>query len=57
MDVIMMQIKETPAPPHQHWPEIPRALEAAILRCLNKDPEQRFHTVEELLRDLEALSA
>jgi serine/threonine-protein kinase len=57
MDVIMMQIREQPAKPSQHWPEIPRSLEAAILRCLNKDPQQRFLSVDDLMRDLEALSA
>jgi eukaryotic-like serine/threonine-protein kinase len=50
-------MRETPPPPSQFWREIPPPLEAAILRCLMKDPDQRYRSVADLLRDLEALSA
>ncbi len=36
---------------------MPPRLEAAILRCLRKSPATRFQTIEELQRELEALSA
>jgi serine/threonine-protein kinase len=55
---IMLKHLEEPAPsPRLAWPEIPAKLEAAILRCLEKDPAARYRSVEELLRDLELLSA
>jgi len=34
---------------------VPRALEALVLRCLAKEPINRFQTARELLADLEAL--
>lgn len=57
MEVMFKHLREAPPPPSQFWREIPPVLEAAILRCLMKDPDQRFRSVAELLRDLEALSA
>ncbi len=57
MDIMAKQLREEPAPPSTRWREIPPPLEMAILRCLKKDPEQRYRSVAELLRDLEGLSA
>ncbi len=57
MDVMVKHLREVPPPPSARWPEIPPALEAAILKCLEKDPGRRYRSVAELLRDLEALSA
>jgi HAMP domain-containing protein len=57
MDILVKHLREEPAPPSARWPEIPPALEAAILKCLRKDPGERYRSVAELLRDLEALSA
>jgi serine/threonine-protein kinase len=37
-----------PALPSALRPEIPPALEAAVMRCLEKEPERRFATVAEL---------
>jgi len=37
-----------PTPPRSLRPEIPPALEAAILRCLSKEPAQRFQEVASL---------
>ncbi|MFL6231945.1 MAG: protein kinase domain-containing protein [Thermoanaerobaculia bacterium] len=56
MDVMVKHLREEPAPPSARWREIPPPLEAAILRCLRKDPDQRYRAVAELLRDLEGLS-
>jgi len=57
MDVMVKHMREEPPPPSSRWPEISPALEKAILRCLEKDPERRYRSVAELLHDLEALSA
>ncbi|HSF43175.1 MAG TPA: protein kinase [Thermoanaerobaculia bacterium] len=57
MDVILKHLREAPPPPSQHWPEIPPRLEAAILRCLEKDPEARYRSIVDLHHELEALSA
>jgi len=57
MEVVVQHLRQEPAAPSSRWPEIPPALEGAILKCLKKDPEQRYRSVAELLRDLEALSA
>ncbi len=57
MDIMVKHLREVPPPLSSRWREIPPALETAILKCLEKDPERRYRSVAELLRDLEALSA
>jgi class 3 adenylate cyclase len=57
MEVVIKHLQDEPPPPSTIWAEIPPRLEAAILRCLRKDPAERFRTVEELHHELEALSA
>lgn len=57
MDVILKHLREPPPPPSQHWPEIPPRLEAAILRCLEKDPDARYRSIVDLHHELDALSA
>lgn len=47
-------IKEQPEPLVSLNPDIPRALEAIIMRCLAKDPEQRFADTAELAYELAA---
>jgi eukaryotic-like serine/threonine-protein kinase len=41
-------LKEPPSPVRDRRPEVPVELEAAILRCLEKDPAKRFGNVAEL---------
>jgi serine/threonine protein kinase len=48
---------EPPPRPSRLNPGIPPALEAAILRCLEKDPGRRYPNYDELIRDLEAVRA
>jgi eukaryotic-like serine/threonine-protein kinase len=57
MDVVMKHLREAPPPPRSHWPEIPPGLEAALLQCLAKDPDERFRSVVDLHHELERLSA
>ena len=54
--VAMQHIQDPPMPPRQLNPNIPLALEAIILRCLEKIPEMRFRDGSQLARALETLS-
>ena len=46
-----------PVRPSEHWPEIPPALEAAILRCIERDPARRYQDAEALAQALAELRA
>lgn len=51
--ILMKQITE-PAPVlHERFPEIPEDLSLAVSRCLEKDPEGRWTTADQLRRALE----
>ncbi len=52
MEVLFKHASETPASPRLLNPGVSPGLEAAILRCLRKDPGERYATYEELIRDL-----
>ncbi|MDX2055035.1 MAG: serine/threonine-protein kinase [Polyangiaceae bacterium] len=41
-------LTDVPPPPRQLRPDLPEALEAAVMRCLEKDREKRWATVGEL---------
>ncbi len=56
MEIMLKHLREQPAPPRVHWPEIPPKLEQLILRCLAKEPGERHRSAEDLLRELETLS-
>jgi eukaryotic-like serine/threonine-protein kinase len=47
-DVIMAHMTRAPEPPTTHNPKIPPKLEAAILRALEKKPQDRFQSMFEL---------
>jgi eukaryotic-like serine/threonine-protein kinase len=48
-------IHQQPAPPRSLRSEIPTPLEKMILKCLQKDPSQRYVSARALLQDLEEL--
>jgi serine/threonine protein kinase/Tfp pilus assembly protein PilF len=50
---IREHISKKAMPPSKANPSIPPACEKIILKCLEKKKEDRYQTVEELLRDLE----
>ena len=51
--VLRAHLTDTPEPPRKLKPGIPGALEEAVLRCLEKDPEARPQSANELLAILE----
>jgi tRNA A-37 threonylcarbamoyl transferase component Bud32 len=57
MGILTKHLYENPIPPHELPPpvNVPPAMEAVILKCLAKKPEQRYSSMSELLDDLEAL--
>lgn len=52
ISVALKQVNEQPVPPSQVNPNVDPQLEAIILKCLMKDPAQRFQTADELRRAL-----
>lgn len=46
--VIIAHASEDVVPPRDHNPDLPIELEEVVLRCLEKDPEDRFQSVEDL---------
>lgn len=56
--ILTRHVHEPPIPPNQltPCPNIPPALEAIILRCLAKSPDDRYPTMKALSADLTALA-
>lgn len=52
ISVALKQVNELPAPPSQINPNIDPALESIILKCMEKDPANRFQSANELYRVL-----
>lgn len=48
---------DTPPAPSQLNAELPRELDALVLRCLERSPSKRFQSVDEVLAALDALDA
>lgn len=51
--IALKQVSEAPVPPSHHNPAIPPALEAVVLRALEKDPARRFADADEFIAALE----
>ena len=54
--VLSAHVTEAPVPLTKLRETVPRALEALVLRCLEKQPADRWQSAEELLPQLEALA-
>jgi beta-lactam-binding protein with PASTA domain len=54
VSIALKQVSERPVPPSQLRPGIPPALEAVVLRALEKDPARRFGGADEFIAALEA---
>src|ERR1700754_4911068 len=53
VSIALKQVSERPVPPSQMRPGVPPALEAVVLRALEKDPARRFQSAEEFIAALE----
>ncbi|MCD4750676.1 MAG: protein kinase [Thermoanaerobaculales bacterium] len=54
MELLLKVMSEEPDPPRSLDPTIAPELEAIILKCLRKDPRERYQTAQELAEDLDA---
>src|SRR5262249_46102202 len=52
LDTILQVVTEEPVAPRQVQPRTPRDLETICLKCLAKDPRQRYGTAADLAADL-----
>jgi predicted Zn-dependent peptidase len=57
VSVALKQVRERPPAPSKFAPGLPKNIEAAILECLEKDPANRFQSIEEVERALEGARA
>ncbi|MDM8299322.1 Stk1 family PASTA domain-containing Ser/Thr kinase [Collinsella tanakaei] len=57
ISVALKQVNELPVPPSQINPNVDGDLERIILKCMEKDPANRFQTAEELRRVLSSYLA
>jgi beta-lactam-binding protein with PASTA domain/predicted Ser/Thr protein kinase len=55
--IALKQVSEAPVPPSAHNPGVPPALEAVVLRALEKDPARRFADADEFIAALEHAGA
>jgi predicted Ser/Thr protein kinase/HAMP domain-containing protein len=56
LEIVLAHMQTPPPAPRSIKPGLPVELEGVILRCLEKDPQKRFQTVESLTEALNAIS-
>jgi formylglycine-generating enzyme required for sulfatase activity/dienelactone hydrolase len=55
--VIRSILDDSPEPVDRHRPDVPTDLQAIVARALQKDPQRRYGSADEMLRDLDACRA
>jgi serine/threonine-protein kinase len=53
MRVLIAHAHEQPQPPSQHNPNVPEDVELVVMRCLQKDPRDRYQSAAELVAAIE----
>jgi serine/threonine-protein kinase len=56
-EVMSLVLMDPPQPPRSVRPELPREVEAIVLKCLEKEPARRYQTGEALAADLDRFIA
>ena len=54
VSIALAHLENAVIPPSVYNPEIPVSLERIILTCMEKKPERRYHSAEEVITDLRA---
>ncbi len=54
IETLQQVVEQEPERPRSHKPGIDRDLESICLKCLEKDPERRYDTADDLAEDLDA---
>ncbi len=54
LQVMFQHVQQQPKDPRQLNPEIPEYLSTIVMKCLEKDPTQRYQNARELIQDLDA---
>src|SRR5580700_10508947 len=57
VELALKQVQERPTNPMKLAPSLPRRIDAAIMKCLEKDPAKRFQSVEEAFQALAGVAA
>ena len=55
-DILVAHLTDVPAPLVMHRPDVPPALEEVVAKCLEKRPQDRWQSADEMLERLQALS-
>jgi hypothetical protein len=56
-EIVYQVLADPPTRPRALYPEIPLALEGIVVKCLEKDPKDRYQTIAELAADLDRFTA
>jgi serine/threonine-protein kinase len=54
-DLLVKHVTDPPIPPTRRRPEVPRSVEQFVLRCLEKNPADRFRDAHHFLEELRAV--